>query len=102
MNIYVGNLSHDATEQELMDAFAAFGEVKYAKIIKDRETGQPRGFGFVEMPDEAQANAAIAEMNGKPFKGRNLKVNVGRPKEERAGFGSDRRGDFGSPRREPR
>ncbi|MCM2271406.1 MAG: RNA-binding protein [candidate division Zixibacteria bacterium] len=102
MNIYVGNLSHDATEQELMDAFAAFGEVKYAKIIKDRETGQPRGFGFVEMSDETQANAAIAEMNGKPFKGRNLKVNVGRPKEERAGFGSDRRGGFGSPRREPR
>ncbi len=76
--------------------------MKYAKIIKDRETGQPRGFGFVEMPDETQANAAIAEMNGKPFNGRNLKVNVGRPKEERAGFDSDRRGGFGSPRREPR
>ena len=87
MNIYVGNLAHEATEQELKAAFEEFGEVKYAKIIKDRDTGQPRGFGFVEMPDESQAHAAIEAMNGKSFKGRNLRVNVGRPKEERAGAG---------------
>lgn len=87
MNIYVGNLAHDATEQELKAAFEAFGEVKYAKIIMDRDTGQPRGFGFVEMPDEGEASAAIESMNGKAFKGRNLRVNVGRPREERAGGG---------------
>ncbi len=111
MNIYVGNLSHDATEQELKDAFAPFGEVAYAKIIKDRETGQPRGFGFVEMPDETQAHAAIAEMNGKPLRGRNLRVNVGQPKEGGPGGGGNRgggrdggnrHGGFGSPRRDPR
>ena len=105
MNIYVGNLSHEATEQELKDAFAPFGDVAYAKIVKDRETGQPRGFGFVEMPDEKQAHAAIAEMNGKPLRGRNLKVNVGQPKDGGSGGGNrggDHHGGFSTPRRDPR
>jgi cold-inducible RNA-binding protein len=87
MNIYVGNLSHDATEQELRQAFEAFGQVKSAKIIMDRETGQPRGFGFVEMQSDDEAKAAINELNGKPLKGRTLRVNEGRPREERSGGG---------------
>lgn len=115
MNIYVGNLAHDTTEQELKSAFESFGQVLYAKIIKDRDTGQPRGFGFVEMPDETAAHGAIAEMNGKQFKGRSLRVNVGRPKDSidsggrggNRGYGSDRNDHdshegFGTPRREPR
>ncbi len=113
MNIYVGNLPHDTTEQELKSAFESFGQVLYAKIIKDRDTGQPRGFGFVEMPDETAAHGAIADMNGKQFKGRNLRVNVGRPKDPSADGGGNRgnssdRHDhdshegFGTPRREPR
>ena len=85
MNIYVGNLSHDATEEELRQAFEAFGQVKSAKIIMDRDTGQPRGFGFVEMPSDDEAKTAIAELNDKPFKGRTLRVNEGRPREQRPG-----------------
>lgn len=97
MNIYVGNLSHDATEQELRQAFEAFGQVKSAKIIMDRETGQPRGFGFVEMPSDDEAKAAIAGLNGQPLKGRTLRVNEGRPREDRPGgdrppFGGGGRG----------
>jgi RNA recognition motif-containing protein len=89
VNIYAGNLPHASTEDELRQAFAAFGEVASANIIKDKFTGESRGFGFVEMPDKAQADAAIAGLNGKDFGGRTLTVNEARPKTERRdrGFG---------------
>lgn len=80
MNIYVGNLSHTVTEQELKSLFAAFGEVKSAKIIKDQVTGEPRGFAFVEIPDQASGTKAIAELEGSEFAGRRLKVNEAKPK----------------------
>ena len=91
MNIYVGNLSFDETETSLQTAFAAHGEVTSARIITDRETGRSRGFGFVEMGDEAQARAAIAALNGTSVNGRDLTVNEARPKEDRGGS----RGGFG-------
>ena len=75
MNIYVGNLSFDETEASLEAAFAAHGEVTSARIITDRETGRSRGFGFVEMSDQAQAQAAIAALNGANQNGRDLTVN---------------------------
>ena len=65
MNIYVGNLSYTLSESELQDAFAEFGEVSSAKILSDRETGRSRGFGFVEMPNQAEGEAAVAQLNGK-------------------------------------
>jgi len=83
MNIYVGNLSHDVTEDELREAFEAFGEVASANIITDRFSGQSRGFGFVEMPNKEQAEAAIAGLGGKDFKGRTLNVNEARPRTGR-------------------
>jgi RNA recognition motif-containing protein len=108
MNIYVGNLSRDLTESELREAFAAFGEVQSAAIIKDKFTGESRGFGFVEMPNKAEGDAAIAALNGKDLKGRNLTVNEARPRTDRprtggGGFGggkgrSGSGGGFGSRR----
>ena len=91
MNIYVGNLSFDETEGSLEAAFAAHGEVTSARIITDRETGRSRGFGFVEMSDQAQAQAAIAALNGTNLNGRDLTVNEARPREDRGGS----RGGFG-------
>jgi RNA recognition motif-containing protein len=82
MNIYVGNLSRDLTESELREAFQAFGEVSSASIIKDKFTGESRGFGFVEMPNKAEGDAAIAALNGKELKGRNLTVNEARPRTD--------------------
>lgn len=82
MNIYVGNLSREVTEQELKQAFEAFGQVASVNIIKDKFSGESRGFGFVEMPDNGQAQAAIAGMNGKDLKGRSLNVNEARPRPE--------------------
>ncbi|MCK5653584.1 MAG: RNA-binding protein [Dehalococcoidia bacterium] len=82
MNVYVGNLSHELTEEELKQAFEAFGQVESAKIITDRYSGVSRGFGFVEMPTQAEAEAAIAELNGKELKGRTLTVNEARPRTE--------------------
>ena len=81
MNIYVGNLSYGLSEQELRDAFAAFGEVTTAKILMDRETGRSRGFGFVEMPNRSEAEAAISNLNGKDLDGRPVRVNEARPRE---------------------
>lgn len=81
MNIYVGNLSYGMSEGELRDAFAAFGEVSSAKILMDRETGRSRGFGFVEMPNQGEAEAAISNLNGKEVSGRALRVNEARPRE---------------------
>jgi RNA recognition motif-containing protein len=80
MNIYVGNLSHDVTEDELRQEFEAFGQVTSANIITDRFSGQSRGFGFVEMGNNEEAEAAIAALNGKDLKGRTLNVNVARPR----------------------
>ncbi len=83
MNIYVGNLSYSLSKSELQDAFAEFGEVSSAKILSDRETGRSRGFGFVEMPNQAEGEAAVAQLNGKDVGGRALRVNEARPREER-------------------
>ena len=83
MNIYVGNLSYTLDEAELREAFAAYGEVSSVKVLMDRETGRSRGFGFVEMPNQGEAEAAVAEINGKEIGGRALRVNEARPREAR-------------------
>jgi len=88
MNIYVGNLSPEITEQELREAFNAFGQVTSVNIIKDRYSGHSRGFGFVEMPTKAEAQAAISGLNGKELKERTLTVSEARPRSE-----GGRRGD---------
>ena len=99
MNIYVGNLSRDLTEADLREAFAAFGEVASASIIKDKFSGDSRGFGFVEMPNKAEADAAISGMNGKELKGRTLTVNEARPRTDRPRTsGGGGRGGFGGGR----
>jgi cold-inducible RNA-binding protein len=82
-NIYVGNLSYNATEEELRTAFSQFGAVSSVSIVTDRETGRPRGFAFVEMPDGNQARTAIAELNLKEIAGRSVTVNEARPKPDR-------------------
>lgn len=92
MNIYVGNLSWNTREDDLREAFEAYGDVSSVSIITDRETGKSRGFGFVEMPSDSEARAAIAGLNGTEFDGRNLTVNEARPREDRGGGG---RRDFG-------
>lgn len=83
MNIYVGNLSYSFSDSELRETFAGFGEISSAKVLMDRETGRSRGFGFVEMPNQSEAEAAIAQLNGKEVGGRALRVNEARPKERR-------------------
>ena len=99
MNIYVGNLCRECSEQELQEAFEPFGEVTSAKVIKDKFTGESRGFGFVEMANKPEADAAVAEMNGKEFKGRSLTVNEARPRNnDRRGGGGGSRGGFGGNR----
>lgn len=85
MNIYCGNLSYQATDDDLREAFAAYGQVDSAVVIKDKFTGQSRGFGFVEMPVKTEAIAALQALNGTELKGRPLKVNEARPREERGG-----------------
>jgi RNA recognition motif-containing protein len=82
MNIYVGNLSYDVSEGDLRQAFAAFGQVSSATIIKDKYSSQSKGFGFVEMPSAEEARSAISQMNGKELKGRALNVNEARPRPE--------------------
>ena len=100
MNIYVGNLPREATEDDLRQAFEAFGQVTSAKIITDKYTGDARGFGFVEMPNSPEAQSAIFGLDGKDLKGRTLKVNEARPRRDdrRSGGGFDR-GGFGGKRR---
>lgn len=83
MNIYVGNLSYSMTRDELNDLFSQFGEVSAARVVKDRETDRSKGFGFVEMPNDAEANKAIEAINGQEVCGRKLVVNEARPREER-------------------
>ena len=101
MNIYVGNLPREATEDDLRQAFEEFGQVTSAKIITDKFTGDSRGFGFVEMPNNPEAQSAISGLDGKDLKGRALRVNEARPRRDdrvgRGGFG--RGGGFGGKRR---
>ena len=92
MKIYVGNLSYEVTEDDLRQAFAAFGPVESVAIIKDRSTGQSKGFGFVEMPSKEEGQAAITGMNGKEIKGRTLNVNEALPRTEKPGGGGGRGG----------
>ena len=86
-NIYVGNISFQTSEQDLDAAFSAYGQVERVQIVKDRDTGQSRGFAFVEMPDNADADKAMAALNGADLGGRTLTVNEARPREARAGGG---------------
>jgi RNA recognition motif-containing protein len=97
MNIYVGNLSRDVTEEQLQQAFEAYGQVASASIIKDKFSGEARGFGFVEMPSKEEAQAAIEGMNGKDLGGRELNVNEARERTDKGGGGGrgPRRGGFG-------
>jgi cold-inducible RNA-binding protein len=81
MNIYVGNLSYSATENSIKDLFEGYGQVTTAKIVTDKFTGSSRGFGFIEMPNDDEAQRAIAELNGKDFEGRKIVVNESRPRE---------------------
>ena len=82
MNIYVGNLSYEVTEEDLKEAFEVFGEVESVRVIKDNYTGRSKGFGFVEMPAKDEAQSAIDELNDTELKGRTLKVNEARPRSE--------------------
>ncbi|CUS31914.1 RNA recognition motif domain-containing protein [Candidatus Nitrospira nitrificans] len=93
--IYVGGLPYSATEQQLSDLFAAHGAVASARIITDKFTGQSRGFGFVEMSSDSEAQAAITALNGSEMGGRTLTVNEARPQEPRTGGGGGGRGGFG-------
>ena len=99
MNIYIGNLSYEVTEEDLQQAFEVFGQVESVNIIKDKFSGRSKGFGFVEMPDKANAQSAINELNGKELKGRTLNVNEARPRTEsrggRGGYGGGRGGRGG-------
>jgi len=101
MNIFVGNLSFQTTQDELHAAFAQYGNVDRVNIVTDRDTGQPRGFAFVEMPDQHEAETAIQQLNGAEMNGRALNVNEARPKPARTGFGGgggERRGPGGGGR----
>jgi RNA recognition motif-containing protein len=93
MNIYVGNLSYETTEEELRSAFEQFGAVESVSIIKDKFSGQSKGFGFVEMPAKTEGQSAIEGLNGKERNGRTLKVNEARPPSGKRGGGGKR--DFG-------
>src|ERR1051326_7579439 len=98
MNIYVGNLSWSLKDQDMSNLFAPFGEVSSAKIVTDKFTQRSKGFGFVEMPNDTEAQAAIAQLNGSEVEGRNLVVNESRPKQEGGsggGGGFKKRGGFG-------
>ena len=88
MNIYVGNMSYSVSEDDLRAAFAEFGEVESVKIITDKFSGQSKGFGFVEMPNKGEAQAALESLSGKDLKGRNLNVNEAKPRSGDRGGGS--------------
>lgn len=102
MNIYVGNIPRGVTETELRELFQAFGEISSASVIKDKFSGESRGFGFVEMPNKEEAEKAIAGINGKDLKGRNLTANEAKPrtdsKPRTGGFGGGRGGYGGGSR----
>ncbi|MFC1676327.1 RNA recognition motif domain-containing protein [Planctomycetota bacterium] len=94
MNIYVGNLLFDVSEEDLREAFKQFGEITEIRLIMDKFSGKSKGFGFIEMPSKDEAEKAIEEMNGKEINGRALNVNEAKPKTDRGGRGG-RRGGFG-------
>jgi RNA recognition motif-containing protein len=94
-NIYVGNLVWECTSDDLLTLFSEHGKVTRTQVITDRETGRSRGFGFVEMEDDGEAQAAIAALNNTPFKGRPLTVNEAKPREPRAGGSGGPRGGGG-------
>ena len=94
-NIYVGNLTWECTADDLLALFQEHGSVSRAQVITDRETGRSRGFGFVEMDNDAEAQKAIEALNGADYQGRPLTVNEARPREERSGGGGQRGGGFG-------
>ncbi len=99
MNIYVGNLSRDVTEDELKGLFSKYGSIKDVKIIKDQYSGESKGFGFLEMSNSSEAQKAINELNSKELKGKKLTVNEARPREDkRGGGGRERRGGGGRER----
>jgi len=98
MNIYVGNLARDVTENDLRQVFEPFGRVESANVIKDRFSGESRGFGFVEMPSKNEAQSAITGLNGTDFKGRVINVNEARPRAANR-RDSGRRGGFGGSKR---
>ena len=105
MNIYVGNLSREVNEEELRQEFAAFGEVASVNIIKDKYSGQPRGFAFVEMPSKSEAEAALTGLKGKTLKERTLDVNEARPRSDNRGgssYGGRRGGGSGGGGRQRR
>ncbi|HOD65189.1 MAG TPA: RNA-binding protein [candidate division Zixibacteria bacterium] len=95
MKIYIGNMSYSTTEDQLRQAFEAFGEVSEVNLVMDRDSGRPKGFAFVEMPNQDEGKAAIAAMNGKEFDGRTLNVDEARPRREGAGGGGGGRGGRG-------
>jgi RNA recognition motif-containing protein len=99
VNIYVGNLSYEVTQEDLQEAFAGFGQVESVKVVQDNYTGRSKGFGFVEMRDSAEAHTAIDGLDGKELKGRALKVDKARPRSEGRGYGGNRRGGRQSGRR---
>ncbi len=101
MNVYVGNLSYETDDAALRAAFEVYGQVDSAKVITDRDTGRSRGFGFVEMPSDDEARAAIAALNGSELQGRTLTVNEARPRGERRGGGGRGRGPRGGGGRRP-
>jgi RNA recognition motif-containing protein len=92
MNIYIGNLSRDVSEDDLKQAFEAFGQITTVNIIKDKFSGEPRGFGFVEMPSKTEGQSAIEGLNGKDLKGQSLNVNEARPRSEDSRGGGRRGG----------
>ena len=95
MKLYVGNLSYNTSQAELQDLFSQYGEVSDVALIMDRDTGRPKGFGFVEMDDDG-ARKAMGELDGKEVDGRNIKVNEARPREDRGGGGGGGgRGGYG-------
>ena len=96
--LYVGNLSYSVDSSELETLFGQYGQVVSAQVINDRDTGRSKGFGFVEMANEAEADAAVAALNGQQHNGRALTVNEARPREERGGGGGGGRGGFGGGR----
>jgi RNA recognition motif-containing protein len=99
MNIYISNLSYDTTKDSLEELFEEYGIVTFAKVVTDRETGRPRGFGFVEMPDDAAGQQAIEDLNETSFEGKTIRVSVAKPRQERSndnGYGGNRGGNGGS------
>jgi RNA recognition motif-containing protein len=95
VNIYVGNLPYKITDTDMRELFAAYGEVSSVSMVKDKMTGQSKGFGFVEMPNDSEASAAIQGLNEKPVQGRNIKVNEAKPREDRPRTGGGRPGGGG-------